>query len=647
MTDLDALERVLATFTGAVLGEVDAHEVLRLLAEGVAEVLALPAAGVLVADEGGRLSVVHTTDPASADVEAVQAEQQSGPGVEARASGEVLDVGDLAAEGRWPAFMARAAERGLAAVTTVPLVARGRTWGTLDVFRAEPGRLPGEDLAVLEGLARLATLWVVLASDRDEARTARAELADHAMHDALTGLPLRWVLLELLERALARAARAGARAGSGAGGGTSSATGGGTGGGTGSGTGSGTGTVALLFLDVDGLKYVNDVDGHAAGDALLRACARRARARLRPPDVLARIGGDELVVLLEDVRSPAEAVAVAQRVVSAVAEPLVLPGRTVTPSVSVGVAVADDPAVRPETLLARADAAMYRAKRAGRGGVAVEDPEGYARDLAAHATPSLVADLRAALDADALEVHYQPVQDVGPDPSRAPTGAAWGVEALVRWRHPVRGLLSGGQVLDVAGAGGLERRLGRFVVARAVAQLADWDRGLGARSPQRLFVNLSAAELADPALPATVRALLDAGGVAPERLLLDVTEGSLLGEEAERGARALVAEGCGLSLDDLGGGWSSLRRVLDVPARVLKVDRSLTRRLRRREAAAVVGALLEMGRALGRDVVLEGVEDEATLAVARELGCAHVQGFHLGAPQTADELSARLGAAAR
>ncbi|WP_129337872.1 putative bifunctional diguanylate cyclase/phosphodiesterase [Cellulomonas endophytica] len=621
MTGRESLVHVLDEFSSVVVEDFDAPEVLRRLMTSVLRVVEVDAAGVMLALPDGVVRHVFASHDLSQRLERLQEEMQDGPCRSAVEERAVVDLADVRAEGRWPGWMEAAADLGVRGLTSVPLVARGRTWGVLDLYRREARRLTEDESHLVQQLARLAVSYLVVAADRDAAREAREELAHRAAHDPLTELPLRWVLHEHLERAVARLGRSG-------------------------------GTAALLFLDVDGLKAVNDSWGHLAGDELLRACARRVRGRLRSADVLARIGGDELVVLLEDLHGPGEALDVAERVAAALREPLDLGDVVLQPSASIGVAYLDAEQTA-DSLLSHADAAMYVAKRAGRGRIEVFVGSGPAPHGAGpwsgdhdRASDALAADLRGALAAGQLRLHYQPIRELLP--AALVAGAPrvddlWAMEALLRWHHPSHGVLAAGQFVDLAAELGLLVEIGSWVVEEACRQLAAWDAELGALAPPRVFVNVSAEELARPGLIEDVARAMATQGLGPDRLTLEITESGLLDEGATRAIAELEALRCGLAIDDLGAGWSSLSRVLDLPRATLKIDRSLSLGLATRsEAAAVVSAVLLLGRTLGTTVVLEGIEDAETLAAAARLGCTHVQGYHLGRPQPPEELSRTL-----
>ena len=634
------LTEVLSAFATTVVGEFTTDEVLRQLAHGALRLLPVEGAGIMAPRNEDLLRFAFATGPsvqAVATLERLQETLGYGPCRDSHRGQRLVEVGDLATEGEWPIYQEQALRAGLRSVTAVPLLARGRSWGVLDLYRTEPRRFDTEDLAAIRTLAHVATSYLVVTADRDAAREAQAELAHRAMHDPHTGLPVRWVFLEQLGHALSRLARH-------------------------------PGKVGVLFADVDGLKYVNDKYGHDTGDRLLLACVERIEAALRPSDVVARLGGDEFVVLLEDLADAEAAAAVARRILAELAQPCRANGHLLQPSASLGLALTDDPAVTPGALVAHADSAMYRAKRAGRGRYEVFDAASYAADRARDTVRDhTTATVRAAVRDQQLTLHYQPIFDVADparsaaagkasDPSRphsaAPPAAArpvpasvYALEALVRWQHPERGLLRAQDFVPTADRAGVMPELGAWVLSAACAQLATWDRTLGADAPARLFVNVCADEFTSPDFARRLAEVLRRTGLAPDRLTLEITETGLITDPpaAARSLTSVQELGCQLAIDDFGTGYSSLSRLVDLPATTWKIDGSFTGDLADRPAAAaVVSAVLQMGRQLNRTVVVEGVENETTLEILRRLGCTYAQGFHLGRPQSAQHMTELL-----
>ena len=612
--DGSALAAVLDEFTATVTGDFTLVDILRQLAVGATRVLDVDGAGVArPEEEGGLVRLVFATDEPVRKLEEMQEALQVGPCCDAVESRRVVNVAHLASEGGWPGYQHGAEQLGINAVAAIPLVARGRCWGVLDLYRLRALALSEAELAAATTLANLATSYLVVAHDRDVSRQAQDALSERAMHDGLTGLPMRWVFLEHLEHALQRLRR-------------------------------NPSYVAVLFVDLDGLKWVNDMYGHAVGDQLIVTSARRFREALRPTDLLARMGGDEFVVLLEDVDGPGSLSAVARRMLDSLDRPWREPGLAMHPSASIGIAWTADPDTHGATLIAHADSAMYQAKRLGRGGVREFDPEDYERDRdAAAARDRLAQELRAALAEDQLEVHYQPIVDLEV-PDGAP-GRLHAVEALLRWRHPQRGLVNAGTFIDAAERSGLLPELGAVVLQRAICDFARWRADHEATAPRRLFVNVSTGELVEPQLVRRITRLLGECDVPPQLLTLEITESGLMQQPAvaAQALAGLRALGCELALDDFGTGYSSLSRLIGIPATTIKIDQSFSAGLDSDpHASAVISTIRTLGEQLGRAVVAEGVETEKTLQAVAALGIRYVQGYHLGLPVAPEEVAGVL-----
>ncbi len=423
-----------------------------------------------------------------------------------------------------------------------------------------------------------------------------AELSHRASHDPLTGIANRPHFLELAASAL----RGGDR------------------------------STALLFLDLDGFKAVNDELGHDAGDAVLQEVAVRLKEAVRPPDVVGRLGGDEFVVLCPGVGSPGEAVAVARRVRIALADrPFEVAGTVQPLTASVGVAVTDGSA-HVDNLLREADAAMYRAKENGRDGIEVYDAAVAARRSARR---ELASDLRRAVEQRDLTVAYQPIVELA-------TGTVVAVEALARWRHPSIGEVAALRFVRLAEQHGIIDALGAFVVDAAVREAATWP---GAPAPA-LSVNVSAQEIG-PGFTGRLGDLLDGTGLVPERLWLEVTESAIVADtgRAVRELRTLRERGVRLAIDDFGTGYSSLSQLRRLPVDLIKIDESFVRGLPGDGGdEAVVTAIVSLARALHLDVVAEGIETADQRHRAALLGCRLAQGFHLGHPLQADGIRRRL-----
>jgi diguanylate cyclase (GGDEF)-like protein len=436
-----------------------------------------------------------------------------------------------------------------------------------------------------------------------ERKRAEEALEHQAFHDALTGLPNRALFADRLEHALARADRQGK-------------------------------AVAVLFLDLDNFKVVNDSLGHAQGDALLVAVAERLRACLRIEDTGARLGGDEFTVLLEDVAGEAEAIAVAERIASALCVPVTLQGREVVVSASIGVALGHAHGGNKD-LLREADLAMYRAKTSGKARCALFNP-----DLETRAVERLEmeTDLRRALANDEFRVHYQPIVSVVDE-------GIVGVEALVRWEHPSRGLVQPLAFIPVAEETGLIIPIGRWVLEQACQQAHLWQQQHPRANPLTVSVNLSARQLQAPNLIADVARALQLSGLAPEALELEITESVIMqdAEATDATLHALKAIGVRLAIDDFGTGYSSLSYLKRFPVDTLKIDRSFVDGLGHdSQDTAVVHSVAALARALDLSVTGEGVETRAQHTLLKQIGCERSQGFLYAKPAAAAEISVIL-----
>jgi diguanylate cyclase (GGDEF)-like protein/PAS domain S-box-containing protein len=516
-------------------------------------------------------------------------------------SGEVVAVLDLAAEDvGFPAATELLAHGHRAAwlVPVAGVAARpgdGELLGAL-LFAFRESRPPDDD--VLAAAARLASLAV----DRSRAQD---RLAHQAVHDALTGLPNRTLLLDRLAGALHR-------------------------------SGGDRGAVAVLFLDVDRFKVINDSLGHTVGDQVLVAFAERLREAVRPEDTVARFGGDELVVILERVKSMDEVRGVAARIEEALRTPFRLGESEVVLTCSIGIAVGEGPRDTPETVLRNADTAMYRAKERGRDRTELFDDE-----LRARAVNRLLFenDLRRALRRDEIVVHYQPVVDLQ-------TGALNGVEALVRWDHPRRGLVPPDAFVELAAETGLIVPLGRMVLEQAVADAARWAaRHPGLTDDLLLAVNVSPRQLGTTALADEVHDALQRHGWPEANLALELTETELV-DDADIALRALSALhdlGVKLCVDDFGTGYSSLAYLHRFPMDIVKIDRSFVASIGKEASGiAIATGVVSMAHALDQVAVAEGIETEEQLAVLQELGCDWGQGFLFAEPVDASGIDALL-----
>ncbi|MHB1533450.1 MAG: putative bifunctional diguanylate cyclase/phosphodiesterase [Acidimicrobiales bacterium] len=446
--------------------------------------------------------------------------------------------------------------------------------------------------------------WSGTVQDITERKAAEAVISFQANHDALTQLPNRARFLECLTDALDRCRRADRPGG-----------------------------VAVLFLDLDRFKWLNDSLGHAAGDRVLTELARRLVSVTRPSDTVSRFGGDEFVLLCEGV-GETEATNLANRVVAALRKP-VTTGReetTVTASIGIALAPASGAGHTPETLVRDADAAMYQAKDSGRDQIRVFDPSTHLLAVARHEMENA---LRGGIQRDEFVVHYQPEVNLA-------TGAIVGVEALVRWNHPLRGLLAPGEFISVAEETGLIVPLGAAVLREACKVMAAWQKDDPRRSTMSVSVNLAARQLLVDDLVDVVADALSTSGLRPELLCLEITESVLL-EDSGASARALnrlKSLGVRIAVDDFGTGFSSLTYLKRFPVDILKIDASFVDGLiRSREDRAIVASVIDLAHAFGLVTIAEGVETPEQLAELQALGCEQGQGYHWSrplAPEDAD-----------
>ncbi len=436
--------------------------------------------------------------------------------------------------------------------------------------------------------------WQGVIYDVTKRREAEERLEHQALHDSLTGLPNRRLLVDRLGQALGRTRRReGLR-------------------------------VAVLFMDLNDFKVVNDSLGHEAGDLLLTVVAQRLKRSLRPEDTLARFGGDEFVVLLEDVEDPGEAVRVAQRITYELRMPFALEGRELYVSASLGISFGTARTKSPEDLLRDADTAMYQAKKDG-SGYRVFDPAMYERVVQ---RLDLENDLRRAVDAGEFVVHYQPIFDFGRE-------EPWGMEALVRWNHPERGLLGPSEFVPVAEETGLIVPMGTWVLEEACRRTKEWQDLHPRNPPLGVIVNLSAMQLRHPDCEETIRTALVRSGLAARSLSLDVTESAFIDamEDNRLALERIQATGVRISIDDFGMGYSSLSYLKRLPADALKIDKSFVRGFGEdAEDTAIVRMVIDVAHTLGLRVVAEGVETWAQAALLAETGCDMAQGFHFSEP---------------
>lgn len=441
--------------------------------------------------------------------------------------------------------------------------------------------------------------WVATYEDITERCRTQERLSHMAWHDALTGLPNRVMFREHMQHVLP-------------------------------GLGRGR-SLAVLCLDLDGFKGVNDTMGHLAGDELLRVVAHRLRENTRETDVVARLGGDEFAILQVDADQPKHANALAERLIAVMREPFELEGQMVEIGTSIGAVIAEPSAPSPDELLRSADVALYRAKADGRGVCRFFAPE---MDAAIAQRRNLESDLRQALAEEQFEVYYQPLIETR-------SLSLIGFEALLRWHHPDRGIVPPGEFIPLAEETGLIKPIGAWVLTHACAAAAHWPRHI------KIAVNLSPVQFGSGHLAEEVARALTTSGLAPHRLELEITESVLLQDTEATLALLYTLRDLGvrISMDDFGTGYSSLSYFRRFPFDKIKIDRSFVQNLDHGKGSIeIIRAVIGLGRALGMDVLAEGVETQQELNILTQEGCNELQGYYFSRPRPIEEVDAMLSA---
>ena len=436
--------------------------------------------------------------------------------------------------------------------------------------------------------------YIAIFNDITEHKNSRAQIEFLAHHDGLTGLPNRLLLNDRLDMAITQARRQGDKLG-------------------------------VLFIDLDRFKNINDSLGHSVGDEILKEAGRRLGDTVRTGDTVSRLGGDEFVVLFPRLRDEGNLADLTIKLRDILQQAYVVDGMSLHITPSIGIAVYPEDGTDASTLIKNADAAMYLAKEKGRNNYQFYTPSLNARTLD---RLKLESDLRSAIEAGSFELHFQP-QIIGS------SGQLWGLEALVRWRHSERGLVSPAEFIPLAEETGLIVPLGDWVLVEAVRQLAHWQRQL----PQLVVsVNISALQFRQADFLQRVKAVVDAAGVAPQFIELEITETLLMDDMAAaiKTLTSLRELGFRIAIDDFGTGFSSLNYLRHLPIHVLKIDQSFVRdMLKEPESLAIVESIIALAKALGKETIAEGVETAAEFDVLRDGGCRVMQGYHIARPMPA------------
>jgi diguanylate cyclase (GGDEF)-like protein len=532
----------------------------------------------------------------------LQTDVGEGPCLAAYLTGEAISVPDLRRDDRFPRFAPQALTAGLAAVFTFPLRHGATRLGALDLYRDSPGSLSPSSLAAAQTLADVAAAYLINAQGRSDLLDSSAQSRDAALHDPLTGLPNRVLMMEMLEHAFRDSRRSGK-------------------------------TSAVLFVDLDRFKLVNDTHGHQIGDQLLIAVAERLSDLLRPGDSVGRLSGDEFLVLCEGLDDPAQADPIAVRLHDELSRPFVLSEITVAITASIGIAFTGRGSDDAEEILSEADLAMYRNKRSRRGS---RDVLSLADLHLAGYQAGLARGLPGASGRHELHLDYQPIVN-------AASGRLTGVEALLRWTHPKRGAIAPDVFIPFAEQSGQIIELGQWVLTQACADHQKWQEGRA--EDIAMSINVSPYQFMSAGLAESVSAALYNTSTKPELVTLEVTESVLVRDPQ----RALVVMdelsdiGVKLALDDFGTGYSSLGYLNTLPIDAIKIDQSFISTLSHRpDSHRIVSAIIQLAHSLGMIALSEGVETIEQHNHLVTLGSDACQGFYFARPMPAASLGTLL-----
>jgi diguanylate cyclase (GGDEF)-like protein len=597
------LADVLSEFARTVATDFPIQGILDHLVRRIVDILPVTGAGVTLISPTTAPHDVAASDEAALRFVRLQSEIGEGPCLSAYRSGEAVVIPDLRATDDFKEFGPRALEAGLGAVFSLPLRNMDGQLGALDLYRGAPGDLTPGDMEAAQTLADVTAAYLANAQARSELQDASEQFHTSALHDALTGLPNRLLLLERLEHALLRAGRLGH-------------------------------PVAILFVDLDRFKAVNDNHGHLVGDDLLVAVAQRMSGLIRPGDTLARLSGDEFVIVCEAISEKLQVHLIASRIVEALASPFPLDDVVVEMSASVGIAFSAEKETDPEQLLREADIAMYQAKRRGGGTHQVIDVR---EQSLAERMVTLQRDLLGAEERGEFRTEYQPIV-------RTHDGRIFGVEALLRWDHPTHGLIPPTTLIPLAEQSGSISDIGRWVMARACPDRRRWAIA-GCDHEFGMSVNISAQQLLAPDFVGIVSEVLIATGTPPGLLTLEITEVAFV--QDPRRASVVLTDlkelGVLLALDDFGTGYSSLNYLKQFPVDILKIDRTFTADLIHDHAShAIVTKIIELAHMLDLAVVTEGVETAAQRAAVSLMGSEFYQGYYFARPMSAEGVDGLL-----
>lgn len=610
------LSAVLSEFARTLITDFPIQGILDRLVERIVDVLPITAAGVTLISAGADPHYIAASNDSALLFEQLQSELGEGPCVLAYQEGEAVSVIDVRTEPRFPAFVPRALSAGLGAVFTFPLRSGDSRLGALDLYRDQPGPLTPDSMVAAQTLADVAAAYLLNAQIRADLLASSARARDSSLHDALTGLPNRALLLERLQHSFRRSRRT-------------------------------ANISAVLFADLDDFKAVNDQHGHRTGDDLLVAVARRLEAFLRPGDTLARLSGDEFVILCEDLSTESEVDAIASRLGAALGAPFLLSCGAVSVTASIGIAFAAQAHLdlrlgsdagfgdnRAERILDEADKAMYEAKRSGGARYRTASPGSLAP---AWGRLDPAQDLLSACRNGELWLDYQPIVDTR---SRRIVGA----EALLRWPSPSDGPIAPEAMLPLASVSDPLGEIGRSVLLLACQDRHLWTE-VTPSCQLFLAVDVSPAQLMAPGFTAMIDDVLTLTGTDASLLTLHFTEAVLLRDPSR--AQVVLSDlkdlGVMLAVDNFGAGTISVTHLRTFPIDGLQLDRSIVRSIGRdRGGEAIVAALTELSHALGLRVTAKGVEEATEYHGVVASGCDTCQGSYLAPPASAAVIAERL-----
>jgi diguanylate cyclase (GGDEF)-like protein len=604
ITAENQLSEVLSDFARTMLTDFPIQGILDQLVRRIVEILPITGAGVTLISETTNPHFVAASDESAMRFEELQTVLDEGPCIAAYRTGKAVSIADLSKEKRFPVFINQARDAGLAAAFTFPLHHGASRLGALDLYRNTPGDLGEEATKVAQTLADVTSAYLVNAQGRSDLLNSAAHARATSLHDGLTGLPNRVLLLERIQHALISRRRSGK-------------------------------LVAVLFLDLDGFKQVNDSSGHQVGDELLMAVGSRLTNVLRPGDTLARLSGDEFVMVCEGLEEEGQIEGLATRLDVAIATPFDLSGSVVGLSASIGIAFAglDND---PERLLHSADTAMYQVKRKGGAHHQVLDK---ANKGSAELRNSLQRDLSQAVQLQELRLEYQPIV-------RLTDGRVTSLEALLRWDHHDRGLIPPSVLIPLAEQSGDITEIGRWVLENACNARHRWDVQSD-NEPFVMAVNISSYQLMTSGFLAMVETTLRLTDTDPKDICLEITEGAFVqdGDRALTVLSQLKELGVLVALD--GFEYSSMNYLMECSFDAVKIDETFIANIIESKASlAIVAKTIELAHLLGLVVVCEGVETAEQNRKVTALAADSSQGFYLSRPMTAKMVDDLVGSLA-